>query len=154
MRFKLHNLWLIFALAHAACLLFSGQLWAAADECAVCGRPITNAVYLVTDKVTAEKQQVCSDCLMLRAHCFLGGLPQSAFKATCAHELGHVWLNENLSTERKQRINRDAIEGFCELLSYLLMDSQHEEAQLKQIKLNAYTRGQIHLFIETERRYG
>jgi hypothetical protein len=40
------------------------------------------------------------------------------------------------------------------LVSYLLMDSQHEEGQKKFILLNHYTRGQAELFIEAERRYG
>lgn len=84
----------------------------------------------------------------------LGGLPLAAFKATCAHEYTHAWLNENLSEHRKRSLSRDANEGFCELVSFLLMDSQNEEAQKEQILRNAYTRGQIHLFIAAERRYG
>jgi hypothetical protein len=84
----------------------------------------------------------------------LSGLPIAGFKATCAHEYSHTWLNENLSPERKQRINRDAIEGFCELVSFLLMQSENEQTQLAEIKKNAYTRGQILLFIEAEHRFG
>ncbi len=258
MTLRRQDRWLILALAHAASLLFSGRLWADSEGCAVCGRPLTNDVYLVTDKVTDEQKKVCGDCLLL-PRCFLcglpakddstqlpdgrvlcardartavlneddalricgeqqdalgrllsrfvsfpetnltvalvdrvalqelfkfpgndytcpnvwgymetrtnyghlqhairllNGLPQAGFKATCAHELGHVWLNENLPAERKQRINHDAIEGFCELLAFMLMDSENEQAQIRQIKLNAYTRGQIALFIEAEQRYG
>ncbi len=84
----------------------------------------------------------------------LSALPLGSFKATCAHEYSHAWLNENLSGERKKTLSQDANEGFCELVSYLLMDSQNDEAVKKQIRLNAYTRGQIHLFLEAERRFG
>jgi len=81
-------------------------------------------------------------------------LPQAAFEATCAHEYTHTWLNENLTEARKRSLGRDADEGFCELVSFLLMESENEEFQKKQILLNAYTRGQIHLLIAAERRYG
>ena len=76
------------------------------------------------------------------------------FKATCAHEYAHTWLNENLSEQRKKSLSRDADEGFCELVSYRLMEAENEEAQKKVILSNAYTRGQIQLFLETERLYG
>ena len=51
-------------------------------------------------------------------------------------------------------MSRDAEEGFCELVAYLLMDSQHEEAQKEFILRNHYTRGQISLFIAAEQRFG
>jgi hypothetical protein len=84
----------------------------------------------------------------------LSGLPLAGFKATIAHEYTHALLNENLSGKRRQSLSQDANEGFCELVSYRLMDSQNEEGQKRLIKLNAYTRGQIHLFIEAEQTYG
>jgi hypothetical protein len=84
----------------------------------------------------------------------LSALPVGSFKATCAHEYGHAWLNQHLSAARRKHLNQDANEGFCELIAYLLMDSQHEEAAKKQIRLNAYTRGQIHSFLDAERLYG
>ena len=84
----------------------------------------------------------------------LSALPLASFKATCAHEYAHTWLNENLSEARKQSLSRDANEGFCELVSYRLMEAQNEAAQKKLILSNAYTRGQIHLFLEAERLYG
>jgi hypothetical protein len=84
----------------------------------------------------------------------LSALPLASFKATCAHEYTHTWLNENLSEQRKQSLSRDANEGFCELVSYRLMEAQNEAAQKKLILSNAYTRGQIHLFLEAERLYG
>ena len=75
-------------------------------------------------------------------------------KATCAHEYSHAWVGENVPQERRARLGRDAEEGFCELVAYLLMDSQGEEAQKKFILQNRYTRGQVDLFIEAEKRYG
>ena len=43
---------------------------------------------------------------------------------------------------------------FCELLAYLLMDSEGDEDGKKAILRNAYTRGQSKLFIEAEQTYG
>jgi hypothetical protein len=63
-------------------------------------------------------------------------------------------VGENVPKERRARLRRDAEEGFCELVAYLLMDSQREEGQKKFILKNHYTRGQIDLFIEAEKRYG
>jgi hypothetical protein len=51
-------------------------------------------------------------------------------------------------------LGRDAEEGFCELVGYLLMDSQNEEVEIKRVLQNHYTRGQIDLVIEAEKRYG
>jgi hypothetical protein len=56
--------------------------------------------------------------------------------------------------ERHARIERDAEEGFCEMMGYLLMDSQSEEVEKKRVLSNSYTRGQVKLFIEAEQRYG
>jgi len=83
----------------------------------------------------------------------LMGLPLQSFRATCAHEYGHAWLTDNLPAARKKNISKDAQEGFCELIAYLLMDAENEESQKQVIKQNNYTRGQIHLLIEAEQRY-
>ena len=82
------------------------------------------------------------------------GLPLAELKATCAHEYSHAWVGENVPQERRAGLGHDAQEGFCELVAYLLMDSQREEGQKKFILQNRYTRGQIDLFIEAEKRYG
>jgi hypothetical protein len=98
----------------------------------------------------------------------LTGRPLVEFKATCAHELAHAWVAENVPAKRKrissdsffpefeqkQILGNDAEEGFCELVAFMLMDSKHEEAQKKIILENLYTRGQTALFIEAEKRYG
>ena len=84
----------------------------------------------------------------------LGALPRAEFKAVCAHELSHAWQAENVPTRRKKTLGHDANEGFCELVAYMLMDSQSETDQMKAMRRNAYTRGQIDLFIEAEKRFG
>ena len=84
----------------------------------------------------------------------LTGLPLVELKATAAHEFSHAWVGENVSPERHARIARDAEEGFCELVAYLLMDSEGEEAQKQFILRNHYTRGQVQCFIAAEQRYG
>src|SRR5580692_8246351 len=47
---------------------------ARADVCAICGQEIRGTVYFVTDKVTGEKVEVCSNCINL-PRCFICGLP-------------------------------------------------------------------------------
>ena len=84
----------------------------------------------------------------------MSGLPLAEMKATCAHEYTHAWVGENVPKERRARLGRNAEEGFCELVAYLLMDSQQEEGQKRFILQNRYTRGQVDLFIEAEKRYG
>jgi hypothetical protein len=84
----------------------------------------------------------------------LTGMPLAQLKETCAHEYSHAWVGENVPRERHARLSRDAEEGFCELVGYLLMDSQNEEVEKKRVLQNHYTRGQIDLFIEAEQRYG
>jgi hypothetical protein len=84
----------------------------------------------------------------------LSGLPSVELKATAAHEFSHAWVAENVPQERRDRLSPDAEEGFCELVAYLLMDSQHEEAQKRFILQNHYTRGQVRLFIAAEQRFG
>jgi hypothetical protein len=81
-------------------------------------------------------------------------LPLAEFQATCAHEYTHAWVFENVSSERRKTLSRDAHEGFCELMAYLLMDSLHEEEQMKRMLRNSYTRGQIDAFIAAEKEYG
>lgn len=82
------------------------------------------------------------------------GLQRPMLKATCAHEYSHVWINENVSDSRRKRLDPDSVEGFCELVSYVLMEAQGETAMLSVIKSNAYTRGQIDLFLAAGRRFG
>jgi hypothetical protein len=82
------------------------------------------------------------------------GLPLAELKETCAHEYSHAWVKENVSPERRGKLGRDAEEGFCEMVAYRLMDSQQEAGEKQRILQNRYTRGQIDLFLEAEKRYG
>ena len=84
----------------------------------------------------------------------LSGLPRSGFRSTCAHELAHAWVHENLSAARLSRLSRDAHEAFCELIAYNLACEKNDEAAKRQILANQYTRGQINLFIAAQERYG
>lgn len=83
----------------------------------------------------------------------MSALPRTELKATCAHELSHAWVAQNVSAARKESLDQDAEEGFCELVAYLLMDSENENAQKKAILQNNYTRGQVELFIAAENTY-
>ncbi len=82
----------------------------------------------------------------------LGGLPKARMMAVCAHEMTHAWLNEQLPPDRF--LSRDAIEGFCELVSYKLMAHLGEEQEQQVIKANYYTRGQIALLRQADDTYG
>ena len=84
----------------------------------------------------------------------MSALSRWQFKAVCAHEFTHCWIFENVAPQRKQALGRSAEEGFCELMAYLLMSSQNETKEMDAITHNNYSRGQIDLFIEAEKRYG
>ena len=84
----------------------------------------------------------------------MSALPRADLEAVCAHEYSHAWVSANVPLERKKTLGRNAEEGFCELVAYLLMNSEHEDAEAQAITRNNYTRGQIDLFIEAEKRYG
>jgi hypothetical protein len=227
-----------------------------ADNCAICGQPITGKFYFMTDKETGQQVEVCSNCAQL-PRCFICGLPvkdgiqlpdgrwlcardaktavldadevrgifadvhddldkmyarfttfptnidvsaidrvdvDSMFQITgnsfespdvlgitqpittngvkryrialltgqpvaelrevCAHELSHAWVGENVPEERHERLDRDAEEGFCEMMGYLLMDAEGEDSEKKRVMANAYTRGQVQLFVAAEQEYG
>jgi len=84
----------------------------------------------------------------------LGGMPISFFQATCAHEYTHTWINENLNENRRKTLSKDAEEAFCELVAYLLAGSLNDAEEQARMLKNAYTRGQIDLFIATEQQFG
>ena len=84
----------------------------------------------------------------------LTGQPGAQLEEVCAHELSHAWVGENVSSERHARIARDAEEGFCEMMGYLYMDAKGEEGQKRRVLANAYTAGQVQLFIAAEQQYG
>jgi hypothetical protein len=84
----------------------------------------------------------------------MSGLPLSWLRAVCAHELTHAWVCENVDAKRKETLDRDAEEGFCELVAYLLAGAQGDQTEQKEILRNTYTRGQIDLFVAAETTYG
>jgi len=84
----------------------------------------------------------------------LSALPPEYFKATCAHEYAHAWMHENVSPARLKKLSRDSIEGFCELIAYMLMDSENSETGKKHVLQNTYTRGQVQLFIDAKEQFG
>jgi hypothetical protein len=84
----------------------------------------------------------------------LEGLPRALLRHTVAHELAHVWLHENVPDERYRRLDRDANEGFCELMAWFV-DETCSDADLKAyLRRNLYTRGQIEVFLDVYQRFG
>jgi len=78
----------------------------------------------------------------------LSGLGRARLAAVAAHEYTHTWLHENVPVDRG--LDRDAVEGFCELTAYKLMALRKEEVEKKVILANAYTRGQVNAFVQAE----
>lgn len=84
----------------------------------------------------------------------LSGQPREDVMTTCVHEYAHTWIIENVSPARHKTLGKDAVEGFCELLSYLFAEQQGLTTAKSNILANHYTRGQIHLFIAAHDQYG
>jgi hypothetical protein len=84
----------------------------------------------------------------------MSALSRAEVKSTYAHELSHAWVAQNVPSERKKNLGKDSQEGFCELISYLLMDADNEDAEKKSILESSYTRGQIDAFVAAERAHG
>ncbi len=84
----------------------------------------------------------------------LSALPRPLFKATCVHEYAHVWINETVPAARRKRMDQDAVEGFCELVSHLFMNAQGATTSTALIRSNTYTHGQTQLFLDAEVRFG
>lgn len=84
----------------------------------------------------------------------LSGQPKEDLMTTCVHEYTHTWIIENVPLERQRTIDKNAVEGFCELLSYLFAEQQGMTTGKSNILANHYTRGQIHLFIAANQAYG
>ncbi|MCC6823378.1 MAG: hypothetical protein IT579_21820 [Verrucomicrobia subdivision 3 bacterium] len=84
----------------------------------------------------------------------LSGQPQEEVMTTCVHEFAHTWIIENVPPARARTIGKDAVEGFCELLSYLFAEQQGLATGKSNLLANPYSRGQVHLFIAANRQYG
>ena len=81
----------------------------------------------------------------------LSGILKPQFMATCAHEYTHTWLNEH--GEKTRTLNKDTVEGFCELMAWKYVAGRNDKAELSRILENNYTRGQIHALVAAEQRY-
>jgi hypothetical protein len=81
----------------------------------------------------------------------LSGILKPQFMATCAHEYTHAWLNEHGT--RTRTLNKDTVEGFCELMAWKYVVGRNDKVELNRILENSYTRGQIHALIAAEQRY-
>lgn len=84
----------------------------------------------------------------------LSGQTPAATASTYAHELTHAWMMASLPPARLKELHRDSVEGFCELVAFMLMREENETAQIAEVRTNFYTRGQIHLFIDAEQQFG
>jgi len=82
----------------------------------------------------------------------LSGLPKDELVSVSAHEYTHLWINENKKPNRE--IERDTIEGICELVAYKVCQRAGFTNQLARIKKNPYTNGRILTMLEAERQYG
>jgi hypothetical protein len=76
------------------------------------------------------------------------GLGRARLAAVIAHEYTHTWIHENVPVSRA--LEKDTVEGFCELVAYKLMAQRGEELEKKVILANAYTRGQVNAFVQAE----
>jgi hypothetical protein len=131
--------------------------------------PTTNVVYTVEDRVHMEelfqtpgferqcpsimgyiRSRVGKESGLEHSISVLSAMPRARLMAVTAHELGHAWLKENVNRD----MGRDAIEGFCELIAYKLMEQLGEGREIAYIKSNVYTRGQTGLFIDADRSLG
>ena len=79
------------------------------------------------------------------------GLGRARLAAVIAHEYTHTWIHENIPPTRK--LEKDSVEGFCELVAYKLMTRRDEELEKKIILGNAYTRGQVNAFVQAENNH-
>jgi hypothetical protein len=84
----------------------------------------------------------------------LSYMSKSRLRAVCAHEYTHTWMNENLKPGRKAGLDRNTIEGFCELVAYKYMESRQDTLEMQSIKRNLYTAGQIDVLLAADERYG
>lgn len=72
--------------------------------------------------------------------------------AVCAHELMHLWINEN--KPEAHAIEDDYLEAICELIAYKLMDRKGATETMARIEKNSYTNGKIRLLIGLESLFG
>jgi hypothetical protein len=91
---------------------------------------------------------------MVHAVAVLSHLPEERLRAVCAHEFTHAWMGENVSHERLMAIEKNTVEGFCELVAYKYMESRQDTNQMGIIERNNYTKGKIDVLIAADKQYG
>ena len=82
----------------------------------------------------------------------LSGQLRGLTLSTCAHEFGHLWINENLPAGRT--LEPDTLEAVCELLGYKLAARRGDTNELARIRQNPYTNGRILPMLDMEAREG
>ena len=82
----------------------------------------------------------------------LSGQLRGLTLSTCAHEYGHLWINENRPANRT--IEPDSLEAICELLGYKLATRRGDTNELARIRRNPYTNGRIIPALDLEAREG
>ena len=82
----------------------------------------------------------------------LSGRLRNEIAATAAHEYTHLWINENLPSDRQ--IATDTVEGICELSAYKLMEARALRKQQQKILDNLYTHGEITNLVAVEQETG
>lgn len=107
-----------------------------------------------TSVLGATRTHLVAEGRYIHAISVLSGLNKARLEAVAAHEFAHAWLNENLTTERKAALSRDAIEGFCELIAYDLMVEHNRESERVGILENPYTAGQLPALLAAETTHG
>ena len=82
----------------------------------------------------------------------LSGQLRGLTLSTCAHEFGHLWINENRPANRN--LEPDTVEAICELLGYKLAARRGDTNELARIRRNPYTNGRILPMLDMEAREG
>ncbi len=84
----------------------------------------------------------------------LSGLSKPRLVAVAAHEFTHTWISENIPADRRAKLAKETVEGFCELVAYKLVEEINGEEEKKSILANNYTKDQIGAFIQADAEYG
>ena len=104
-----------------ACFTFATAARAQVDHCTVCGVPLTGTIYVVTDKVTNEKKQLCPDCSKSVEVCFQCGLPVAKTNQTSLPDgrllCGRDANNAMLDPDEAKHVCAEAEDSLDRLLS-------------------------------------
>ncbi len=79
----------------------------------------------------------------------LHGLTRERLAVVAAHEYGHAWLHENVT----RKMNQDAVEGFCDWLSYQVIKDKPMTGEMKVLLASDYSQGQLQAFLAAEKQH-